>query len=75
MFAQNHPGQINRFDAILAKPMRHQAGLRQAMPSLQSECLVLVGDQAMSRKAPFTSDPILQMNSLAPALEVRDWVR
>ncbi|MBP2471099.1 hypothetical protein JOH52_007193 [Sinorhizobium meliloti] len=29
----------------------------------------------MSRKAPFTSDPILQMNSLAPALEVRDWVR
>jgi len=29
----------------------------------------------MSHKAPFTNDPILQMNSLAPALKVRDWVR
>lgn len=49
-------------------------GLRQGMPSPQPECLVLVGDQAMSHKSPATSAPILQMNSLAPAVKVREWV-
>ncbi len=29
----------------------------------------------MSHQTPSTNDPILQMNSLAPALEVQDWVR
>ncbi|MDX0968071.1 redoxin domain-containing protein, partial [Sinorhizobium medicae] len=28
----------------------------------------------MSHKSPSTSAPILQMNSLAPALKVREWV-
>ncbi|MDE3823650.1 TlpA family protein disulfide reductase [Sinorhizobium meliloti] len=29
----------------------------------------------MSHQTPSTNDPVLQMNSLAPALEVQDWVR
>ncbi|RVH17161.1 TlpA family protein disulfide reductase, partial [Sinorhizobium meliloti] len=28
----------------------------------------------MSHKSPATSAPILQMNSLAPAVKVREWV-